>query len=128
MWVCSIGFCGGMWEGLTVDEIWEIDSEEGRREFREYVTYRIAGGENLFGAQERALAVVEQLFDHHEGEEFAIVAHGGINSLIICWVLGLDLRNVFNLRQDFGALNVIEFFEDGKSLRILNYPCGGFPF
>lgn len=118
----------GIWEGLTLQEIWEKYPEEARRKFKEYVTYRIPGGENLIEAQERALAVVEQLVDHHEGEEFAIVAHGGINSLIICWVLGLDLRNVFNLRQDFGALNVIEFFEDGKSLRILNYPCGGFPF
>jgi broad specificity phosphatase PhoE len=118
----------GIWEGLTLKEVWEKYPEEARKKFKDYVTYRIPGGENLIEAQERAVSVINQLAERHTGEEFAIVAHGGINSLIICWVLGLDLHNVFNFRQDFGALNVIEFFEDGKSLRVLNNTCGKFPF
>jgi len=63
---------------------------------------------------------IRQMFEEHNKTHK--------NSLIICWVLGLDLQNVFNLRQDFGALNIIEFFEDGMSLRVLNNTCGVFPF
>ncbi len=118
----------GIWEGLTLKEVWERYPEEARKKFEDYVFYRIPGGENLVEAQERAVAVITRLAERHAGEEFAVVAHGGINSLVICWVLGLDLKNVFRFRQDFAALNVIEFFEDGRSLRILNHPCGAFPF
>jgi len=118
----------GIWEGLTLKEVWEKYPEEAKKKFEDYVYYRIPGGENLIEAQQRAITIIEQLATHHEGEEFAVVAHGGINSLIICWVLGLDLHNVFHFRQDFGALNVIEFFEGGKSLRLLNDTCGIFPY
>ncbi len=118
----------GLWEGLTLKEVWEQYPEEAQKKFSDYVHYRIPGGENLIEAQQRSVAVIKHLVKRHHGEEFSIVAHGGINSLIICWVLELDLRHVFNLRQDFGALNVIEFFEDGKSLRVLNDTCGVFPF
>lgn len=118
----------GIWEGLTLREVWEKFPAEAQKKFDDYVHYRIPGGENLLEAQERAVKVIQTLVDRHAGEEFAIVAHGGINSLIICWVLGLDLSNVFRFRQDFGALNVIEFFEDGMSLRLLNDTCGIFPF
>ncbi len=118
----------GIWEGLTLQEVWEKYPEEARKKFQDYVFYRIPGGENLIEAQERAVKIIQRLVERHAREEFVVVAHGGINSLIICWVLGLDLHNVFHFRQDFGALNVIEFFEDGKSLRILNGPCGAFPF
>ncbi len=118
----------GIWEGLTLKEVWEQYPEEAKKKFADYVYYRIPGGENLIEAQERAVTVIQALVERHAEEEFAVVAHGGINSLIICWVLGLDLHNVFNFRQDFGALNIIEFFEDGKSLRVLNSPCGTFPF
>ncbi len=118
----------GIWEGLTLQEVWEKFPEEARKKFEDYVHYRIPGGENLVEAQTRAVSIVKRLTKRHSGEEFVIVAHGGINSLIICWVLGLDLRNVFRFRQDFGALNVIEFFDDGMSLRLLNDTCTIFPF
>lgn len=118
----------GIWEGLTLKEVWEKFPDEARKKFDNYVTYRIPGGENLIEAQQRSVSVVEELTQRHTGEEFVVVAHGGINSLIVCWVLGLDLHNVFHFRQDFGALNVIEFFEDGMSLRLLNDTCGVFPF
>jgi broad specificity phosphatase PhoE len=118
----------GIWEGLTMKEVWEKYPDEARKKFDDYVFYSIPGGENLIEAQERAVSIIEKLVDRHTNEEFAVVAHGGINSLIICWVLGLDLHNVFRFRQDFGALNIVEFFEDGMSLRVLNNPCGEFPF
>ena len=118
----------GIWEGLTLQEVWEKYPEEAEKKFTDYVNYRIPGGETLPEAQERSVKVIQSLARKHNGQEFAAVAHGGINSLIICWVLNLDLKDVFHFRQDFGALNVIEFFEDGMSLRLLNDTSGVFPF
>jgi len=118
----------GIWEGLTLREVWEKYPEEAEKKFSDYVYYRIPGGETLPEAQDRSVEVIQSLATRHAGEEFAVVAHGGINSLIICWVLNLDLKDVFHFRQDFGALNIIEFFEDGMSLRLLNDTSGVFPF
>ena len=37
-----------------------------------------------------------------------IVAHAGVNRVILCQVLGMDLANLFRLGQDYGALNLLE--------------------
>ena len=37
-----------------------------------------------------------------------IVAHAGVNRVILCRVLGMDLANLFRLGQDYGSLNLLE--------------------
>jgi len=49
-------------------------------------------------------AVVAQLKGHG-----LIVAHAGVNRLVLCYVLGMPLPNLFRLRQDYGALNIIDY-------------------
>lgn len=51
----------------------------------------------------------------------AIVSHGGVNRIIICHILGMPLENLFRIEQDYGALNIIEFWDKYPVVKLLNY-------
>jgi broad specificity phosphatase PhoE len=50
-----------------------------------------------------------------EGDEL-IVGHAGVNRVILCHALGIPLANLFQICQDYGCMNILEF--DGGSLRL----------
>jgi len=102
----------GVWEGLTVDEI---------RERADLLNYRPAGGECVADVRERIIPEYERLVSAHTNQEIAMLLHGGVNRVILAHVLGLDLNNLFRLDQSFGALNIIEHYEDGIGvIKLLN--------
>lgn len=45
-------------------------------------------------------------------ENIAIVAHGGVNRIILCHVMGIPLKNIFRIEQNFASVNIIEFWEE----------------
>ena len=58
-------------------------------------------------------------------QSIAIVAHGGVNRVIMCHFLGVPLENMFRIEQDYGALNIIELHEGYPVVKLLNgrVPC-----
>ena len=56
----------------------------------------------------------------HDDEDLLIVAHGGVNRVILCDALELDLSHVFNLHQAYGCLNIIDYFPDSTLIRLIN--------
>ena len=68
----------------------------------------------------RALPVVAQIIKNHPGERVAIVAHGGVNRVILCHALGLELRYMERIAQRHAALNIIEFLEEDVVVQLLN--------
>ena len=43
-----------------------------------------------------------------------------VNRVILCHTLGLDLSRLFHLQQDYGCLNIIEYYPDSTQLKLLN--------
>ena len=63
---------------------------------------------------------IDGIVKQHRGERVAIVAHGGVNRVILCHVLGLDLRYMERIAQKHAALNIIEFLENDVIVRLVN--------
>lgn len=113
--------CSGRWDGLTYSQVAERYPEEFELRYEDLVNFRIKeGGENLLDAKARAMAALYDIVDRHKGEEIALVAHGGINRVILSETLGLDLKNILRLEQDFGCLNIIEFYDSTALVRLIN--------
>ncbi len=111
----------GVWEGLTAEEIRVRFPEEFRLWRADLLNYRPSGGECLTDVRDRIIPEYDRLVAAHRGREIAMLLHGGVNRVILAHVLGLDLNNLFRLDQSFGALNIIEHFEDGMAvLKLLN--------
>ena len=111
----------GRWEALTVDEVQAKFPGEFEARFGDLVNYRIpGGGENLLDVRERAISALSDIKKRHLGEEVAIVAHGGINRIILCEAAGIDLKNLLRIEQDFGCLNIIDYWDGTSVIKLLN--------
>ncbi len=106
----------GKWEGLTLNEIIEQYPEKWMAWKDDMVNYRPPGGESLRELSERVIPVLRELTSLHRGEEILIVGHGGVNRIILCDALNLFLENFYRIEQRYGALNIIEYFDDGKTV------------
>jgi len=111
----------GKWEGLTAEEIKERFPGEYEAWRLDLLNYRPPDGECLFDVRDRVMPEYRRLVAAHPGDEIAMLLHGGVNRVILADILGLPPLNLFRLDQAFGALNIIDHFEDnGAVLKLLN--------
>ena len=111
----------GRWEGLTRDEAAERFPEEAHFTFADLATTRVQGGENLLDLSERVLPAIDGIIESNSGKSVCVVAHGGVNRVVLCDAMGLDLKNFFRVEQDYGCLNIIDYHPDGmKVVKLLN--------
>jgi broad specificity phosphatase PhoE len=110
----------GAWEGMTFAEIKEKFPAEFEAWSRNPLRHSPVGGETTEGVRDRAVKALDTLLRDHVGENVAVVAHGGINRIILCHVLGMPLENIFRIEQDYGAVNVIEFWEKYPVVKLIN--------
>ena len=110
----------GIWEGMAFNEI----REKYPREFEAWASnplkYSPIGGESTLEVRDRAVGALDRILSDHQGENIAIVAHGGVNRVILCHIMGIPLENVFRIEQDFAAVNIIEFWEKYPVVKLLN--------
>lgn len=111
----------GAWEGLTAEEIKERFPEEYLLWRADLLNYRPPGGECLLDVKNRILPPYKQIVGSHPGAEIALLLHGGVNRIILADALGMEIANLFRIDQTFGALNIIDYFEDGMAVvRLVN--------
>jgi alpha-ribazole phosphatase/probable phosphoglycerate mutase len=110
----------GIWEGMTFTEIKEKYPQEFEAWAGNPLRYSPVDGESTIEVRERAVKAVDSLLSNHNSEHIAIVAHGGVNRIILCHIMGIPLENIFRIEQDFAAVNIIEFWEKYPVVKLLN--------
>ncbi|MBU2621794.1 MAG: alpha-ribazole phosphatase [Proteobacteria bacterium] len=114
---CSFGH----WEGLTFDEIMQTYPEEFDAWAKSPLEFMPIGGESIMDVRSRVMPFFNNIVAENRGKKIAIVAHGGVNRIILCELLGIPLQNIFKIGQDFGALNVCIFHDEVPVLKLMNY-------
>jgi len=66
-------------------------------------------GEVFEAAQARAVAAIERLLAARDWHTSLVVAHEGINRLILSWACGAGLRAMSSFEQDTGCVNIVDF-------------------
>lgn len=111
----------GIWERLTWQEIQSRWPEEWQARQNDLVNYRVPGGENLLDVQARVMPVVREILERHQGQELLLVGHGGVNRIILLTAIGAPLVAMFNIEQNYGCLNIIDYYPDGRAtVKLLN--------
>jgi len=79
------------------------------------------GGEPAQDAQDRAVAAVRRLLAAPGWHTALVVAHEGINRLILSWACGAGVAATGAFEQDTGCINMLDFDlgEDGKVMRTM---------
>jgi len=111
----------GRWEGLTREEAVAKYPEEADFSFKELATSKVKEGESLVDLRARVIPALEGILARHARQSVCIVAHGGVNRVILSEAMKLSLDNFFSIDQDYGCLNIIDYLEDGmKVVKLLN--------
>lgn len=111
----------GEWEGRTWRELKTACPAEWQARLDDIVHYRVPGGESFLDVALRVRGELVRLLAAHHGENVALVAHGGVNRIILLDALGAPLDRVFCLEQDYACLNVIDYFAEGRrTVRLVN--------
>lgn len=110
----------GDWEGLTYLEIKEKWSTEIETFFNTPNKISTPNGESFGDVLYRSKRAFEDILGQHKDENIAIVAHGGTIRTLLCDIIGLDLNNMWRLKQDNTAVNLINCRGDYKVLEYLN--------
>lgn len=110
----------GLWEGMSFDEIREKYPLEFDAWADNPLEFSPIEGESTLAMRDRVIQAMNEITENHNKENIAIVAHGGVNRIILCHLLGIPLGNIFRIEQDYGALNIIEFWDKGPVIKLLN--------
>jgi broad specificity phosphatase PhoE len=79
------------------------------------------GGETYRQVRQRVWPLIEDHARRLDWSRIAVVAHGGVNNAVIGRILGAEGPGLANVDQDFGCVNIIDFFDQRPILRLLNF-------
>jgi len=109
----------GDWEGELMADIktrfpyaWE---ERGRH----MKSFRTPNGESFQDLHERVIPVFLKIMTEVHGNVL-VVAHAGVNRMILCHIFKRPIQELFSIPQDYAALNLIEYREGGPLVSKIN--------
>ncbi|GJL79262.1 MAG: alpha-ribazole phosphatase [Nitrospinaceae bacterium] len=102
----------GEWEGMSVAEVNQKFPNQLENRLKNIETFSVKGGETFLQLQERVIPKFEEIVGGHSNETIVILAHGGVNRIILGHVLGIPMSNIFRIQQEYGAINVIQYYQD----------------
>jgi len=114
----------GLWEGLTPDEIQAKYSDLWKNWMIDPAGTCPPEGEPLSDMQKRIWKELEIILERHKGKEVILFTHAGVNRVILCHALNLDIENCFRIQQDFCGISIVDFFETTAVVRLMNGSAG----
>ena len=110
----------GIHEGVRVDSFG--DTEWATATNSQKLTMRVEGGETWQEVFDRVKTFIEQVSDLHIDETVLIVAHGGINCAITCFVTGRPSQDMFDIEHtDNTSITIFEIDQDkNHKIHLLN--------
>ncbi|AJQ26429.1 alpha-ribazole phosphatase [Pelosinus fermentans JBW45] len=109
----------GNWEGRTFSHIVKEYPEEFKARGADIGYYRVAGGESFADCYKRVIDAFHEIMNSSSGT-ILLVGHAGVNRLLLCYVLGMPLANLFRMNQDYGSLNIIATRKSGWQVKLVN--------
>lgn len=113
----------GKWEGLLSDEVkkdWADLVELWQTNPHEVL---MPEGEDLRSVQDRAISALEKIVKGHENQTVLVASHDATNKALVCAVLGIDLKNFWQVKQDNTCINVLEYDNNKWRVCLLNDTC-----
>lgn len=100
----------GHWEGMIHQEVETKFVAEYKAWDSDPLLTAPPGGETALSVLSRSLPALAKIVADHPHQSVAVVSHKATNRLLLCSILGIDLRMYrARLCQDTACLNIIEF-------------------
>ncbi len=105
----------GLWEGMTFAEIAQKFPDDFSAWANDPLNFSPVEGESTLEVRDRVMPKLNEVLKKHDGT-LALVAHGGVNRVILAEIMGLSLEHVFQIEQNNACLNIVKFY-DGTSIQ-----------
>jgi len=110
----------GDWEGCTFADITRRFPGEFKARGADIGYYRVSGGESFADCYKRVVTAFHESINSSTGNVL-FVGHAGVNRLLLCYILGMPLANIFKIGQDYGCLNVIASTGANYQVKLVNF-------
>ena len=110
----------GEWEGCTFSDIEQRFPAEYTARGRDIENWRPAGGESFADCRARVMDALGAILHSAEGS-ILLVAHAGVNRLILCEALSVPVARLHSIPQEYGCLNIIAFSATRASVKLVNF-------
>ena len=116
-------FDAGELDGLTIDEVMELNGNFFDRWMDGETELRMPGGESIADLKKRAWPALQQIIADHTEDTVIVVSHTMVIITVIVTALGMELANFRRLRPALASVSVIDFGRNGTSLVRFNDTC-----
>ena len=110
----------GKVEGLTFEEIDRLYPECSRYLRERDPDLRFPDGESLTELGKRVGKFTERLKEHKAEEAILIVIHSGVLRTLICQLLGIELRHIYQFIPELASLSIMETYPGGAILNLFS--------
>jgi alpha-ribazole phosphatase len=114
----------GAWEGLSIAEVERLYPGQLEERMRDIENFSVTGGETFEQLRARVVPTFNDIVARHPQGNLVIVAHGGVNRVILAHLLHIPVKHYFRIQQDYGGVNIIQYYETGPVVEVI----GGGPF
>ncbi|WP_088243668.1 histidine phosphatase family protein [Calothrix rhizosoleniae] len=102
----------GFWEGKLETDIAQDFPEDFQQWLTKPAQLQLSSGENLQKLWQRSVKIFDAIVEEALSKKLKtilVVAHGGINQVLVCHIMGLSPENFWNFRQSNGSVSVIDY-------------------
>lgn len=114
----EMGF--GVWEGMPLREIEKIYPESFKMWRNEPEKVQIEGGETLDMIKQRQDKLIEELNEKYKNKHILLVSHSVTVRVMLLSFLESHVRNIYRIKQDNTALNIVEYRNYGPVIMKMN--------
>jgi alpha-ribazole phosphatase len=110
----------GEWEGYTYDEVLARDANLVIQWRDDPATYAPPGGETVAQVRDRCARALNRWQTQYPEASVLWVTHGGLIGVLLCHVLGIDLKRRWQFRHDNASISELHIRGDRVTIARLN--------
>jgi len=110
----------GIFEGLTYQDVMAKYPQVYRKWLENPLDIIIPQGESLNSLAGRVRKALRRILSQDSNKTVAVFTHGGPIRVILCDILKVDLKEIWQIEQELASISMIEFVKGRGKIRLLN--------
>ncbi len=103
----------GEWDGKTFKYIKSVLPEQFKERGENIDSFIPQGGESFNQLRERVNPIFQSIIKNTNGN-ILIIAHAGVNRVILSSILSMPLKDIFKIKQPYGCINELSLNKEDE--------------
>jgi broad specificity phosphatase PhoE len=113
----------GDWEGKSISQVEKEYPDMLSRWYERPTSVRIPGAEDIRSFSKRVVRAFDKIKRENEGKDVLVVTHGGVISIYMVHILGMNLDYIWRIPLKNTAITTLLFYGDRVNVANFNDTC-----